>query len=384
MKIGFIAPNFYPDMAGGIEWYSLNICKELVKLGAEVHVFTKFGVKSSRAYEEYCGIKIHRIKSYGFFYRVKIWPKLNQELKKANLDIIISLDYAMPQTWQALYFGKKNKIPVAILVYCIQSQRKPRHFAKQFFLEIFDRFVAKFLFKKTDKIFIRNKTILNWLKSHKISINKVSLAPSGIANIEICPGNKKEFLKKFSQLSSNSLIILYLGRIRKQKGIFFLLDAFYEIKKQFSNAVLLYVGPDEKEYDGLRFIPQLKEAIKIKKLKNNVFIFKPLYNQDKNNVIAACDILVLPSSYESFGQVFLQAFAQKKPVIGTNAGGVPYVVDHEKNGFLIDPWDKEKLVYYLSRLLKDKNLREKMGKMGYKKVKQYRYSDLAKNLLDRV
>ena len=51
MRIGYICPNYYPDMAGGIEWYSLYITRELAKLGHEVHVFTQATDKSEKIEE---------------------------------------------------------------------------------------------------------------------------------------------------------------------------------------------------------------------------------------------------------------------------------------------------------------------------------------------
>ena len=72
--------------------------------------------------------------------------------------------------------------------------------------------------------------------------------------------------------------------------------------------------------------------------------------------------------------------AQSKPVIGTNTGGVPYVIDHKKNGFLMKPWNKEKLVFYITKTLNEKQFAKDMGENGLEKASQYEYSKLAKSL----
>lgn len=376
MRIGYICPNYYPDMPGGIEWYSLHITQELAKLGHEVHVFTQTTNKANKTCEEIKGVTVHRIKSYGFFYRVKFWPRLTKILNKYKLDIIMSLDYAQTQSWQALRYCRQNNIPYSILLYDIQSQKKPRALIKQIPLDIFDKLFAKYLFKHATNIFIRTKAVLPWLKTQGVDFTKIHETPCGLTEEELQLGSPEDFYDNF-KIKDN--IILFLGRIRKQKGIFILLDAFKNIQTKFPNAKLIYIGPDDKDYDKLEFTSQLKEIINKEKIVN-VHILGPLYGKDKNDALAACDMLVLPSSYEAFGQVFLQAMAQGKPSIGTDAGGVPFVIDHDHNGYLIKPWDQNNLEYYLDKLLQNKNLRNKLGENGRLKAQNYYYPNLAKKL----
>lgn len=376
MKIGFVVPNYYPDITGGIEWYAYHITHELSKLGHDIHVFTQLSKKANKRYEKINNINIHRLKSYGYFYRLKFLFNLNKELGKHKLNALIPFDYALPFSWQTLFFGKHNNIPVLTLLYDVQSQKKPRHFAKQFFLDIFDKYFAKYILKYSDRILLRTPAPKKWLGNLGVDLNKTRITPSGITSQELLPGNKENFKNKY-KIKDN--IILYLGRIRKQKGIFLLLDAFREVKKNIPNAKLVYVGTDDKEYDGLKFTPQLKKEIKEKNIKD-VYILGPIFGSLKNDALAACSLLALPSSYEAFGQVYIQAMAQSKPVIGTNTGGVPYVIDHKKNGFLMKPWNKEKLVFYITKTLNEKQFAKDMGENGLEKASQYEYSKLAKSL----
>lgn len=376
MNIGFITPHFYPDITGGIEWYSFYITSELARRGNKIYIFTQLSKKANQKEETINNLKILRLSSFGFFYRLKLWKGLSSALKKYHLDIIISLDYAQTQTWQAVFYARRHHLPICILLYDIQSQKKPRHPFKQFFLDLFDNFFAGFILRRANAIFIRTPAVKNWLIKHKIDLNKVKITPSGITDLECQKGNAKNFEKKF-KIKKN--IILFLGRIRKQKGIFLLQEAFQKIKKEVPDAKLVYIGPDEKEYDGLYFTPLLQKKIAQMRL-TDVYLLGPLYGKIKNDAIAASSVLALPSSYEAFGQVFLQAFAQGKPVIGTWAGGVPFVVTHKKDGFLIKPWDKEKLAFYLIKLLKNKKLAYQMGQAGKEKVKNYQYKKLAEDL----
>ncbi|MFH1425989.1 MAG: glycosyltransferase family 4 protein [Candidatus Kerfeldbacteria bacterium] len=377
MKIGYVVPYYYPDMGGGIEHYAKHIAEELAALGHDVHVFTQATTAAPAGEETVGGVAVHRIKSIGFFYRLKYWPSLSRQLKRAGCDMLVTFDYAQPQSWQTLRYASVTSTPVAILIYDIQSKKTPRHPFKQFFLALFDRAAAQYVLHGADLLLTRTEATHQWLHEHGISQDKIRLAPPGITDDEMQPGHPDSFRKKYSLTGD---IILFLGRIRRQKGIFLLLDAFETVQKQHPQAQLVYVGPDDKEYDGLEFTPQLNEQIKKKQL-SNVHILGSLYDQDKTDALAAASVLVLPSSSEAFGQVFIQAMAQGTPVIGTRASGVPYVVSHEQDGFLITPWDGEQLISYMNQLLSDNELRTAMGERGKKKAGRYRYRLLAEQLI---
>jgi glycosyltransferase involved in cell wall biosynthesis len=74
-----------------------------------------------------------------------------------------------------------------------------------------------------------------------------------------------------------------------------------------------------------------------------------------------CAVFALPSSYEGLGCVYLEAMSSGKPVIGCTGQGIEEVVHHEENGFLIRPDDPHGLSHTLTRLLKNKSLREQVG-----------------------
>jgi len=80
------------------------------------------------------------------------------------------------------------------------------------------------------------------------------------------------------------------------------------------------------------------------------------------------NVLVLPSLSESFGMVLLEAMACKKPVIGSNVGGIPYVIDNDQNGLLVPPKDPQALADAIIKILTNPQLAKKMGEEGYEKV----------------
>jgi len=100
-------------------------------------------------------------------------------------------------------------------------------------------------------------------------------------------------------------------------------------------------------------------------ISKQVLIIK---NPPREDVIAAygeSEFLILPSVWELSPLVPLESFAFKKPVISTNSHGIPFTVQHNKTGILVDKDNSEQLADAISILLKNVELREKLGQEGY-------------------
>ena len=86
--------------------------------------------------------------------------------------------------------------------------------------------------------------------------------------------------------------------------------------------------------------------------------------------MAAADVYAMPSHEEPFGLVFLEAMAMCRPVVGLSNGGTLEVVEHGSSGLLSERGDIDMLVANLRKLLRDPDLREKMGEYGRRQVEQ--------------
>jgi L-malate glycosyltransferase len=118
----------------------------------------------------------------------------------------------------------------------------------------------------------------------------------------------------------------------------------------------------------------LKEKITNLGLKHKIHIlgFRP----DAKLLIAGLDIFVLPSLHEGIPYVLLEAMAAHKPVVCSNVGGVPEVVEHQHDGILVQPKDPYGLCQAIKELLAKRDHREFLGKNARTKVEQYFSSDL--------
>jgi glycosyltransferase involved in cell wall biosynthesis len=140
-----------------------------------------------------------------------------------------------------------------------------------------------------------------------------------------------------------------------------LIKAFQNLKKRYKLLKLVIAGIGDFE-PYLRKIAQGTEDIIFVGYVNSMMIKKLLYDN--------CLTVVVPSIYETFPMVVLEAMVCSKPVIASNVGGIPTMVKHGKNGFLVKPSDVGELEIFISKLCADPNLSSKMGLVGRKLVEE--------------
>jgi glycosyltransferase involved in cell wall biosynthesis len=149
------------------------------------------------------------------------------------------------------------------------------------------------------------------------------------------------------QINKNP-VVLFVGRLERRKGIGVLLEAIPYVLKEFPLTVFNIVGREAGE------------KIPIQSSKNIVFLGH-LETDRLSEYYRRCDIFTVPSLYESCGLVYLEAMAYGKPVIGSEAGGIPEIIQNNYNGLLVPVGDARSLAEAIIRLLLDNDLRKRLG-----------------------
>lgn len=165
--------------------------------------------------------------------------------------------------------------------------------------------------------------------------------------------------------------IIMVGRLANGKGHDVLLDAV-ESLDEFDGSVCI-VG-DGPLYDSL------SKEIEARGLTGNVFLTG--FRNDVPSVLAASDILVLPSFREGTPRVITEAMASGMPVVATDIAGIPEQVADGKNGYLIPTEDSEALAERLEQLLSDAELREQMALAGLERAERFSVATMVKELDD--
>lgn len=160
----------------------------------------------------------------------------------------------------------------------------------------------------------------------------------------------------FSQMprktSSNSgfFNILFIGGNMERKGIVSLIKSSQRVIENLKNVKYHIVGQDPK-------IDYYKSICKKIGVENQFIFYGNLDLKERNELYGKADIFVMPSIEEALGIVFLEAMANEIPVIGSNVGGIPEIINDQENGFLINPFNIDELSIKMIDLLTDKDLR---------------------------
>jgi glycosyltransferase involved in cell wall biosynthesis len=167
-------------------------------------------------------------------------------------------------------------------------------------------------------------------------------------------------------LSSNVPVVVCVARLFHWKGQGDLIRAMSRVRRDFPDVHLLIVGAEDRLAGGNSYSSELRALARSLDLERHVTLTGE--RSDIPALLAAADVFALPSFEEPFGLVFLEAFAMKKPVVALDSGGVPEVVEHQKSGLLSSPGDLEALASNLLALLRNAEMRKRMGEYSRRQV----------------
>lgn len=176
-------------------------------------------------------------------------------------------------------------------------------------------------------------------------------------------------LRRELGIANDTLVLASVSRLFSWKGQRELLRAFAIVRATLPNVHLLIVGADSHEAQGGSFSDELKVLANQLGVQDAVTFTGP--RSDVPRVMAACDVFTLPSFEEPFGLVYLEAMAMRRPVIGIDNGGTPEVVARGEVGLLSPPWDVPALAENILTLLRDPDLRARMGAAGRQRVLEH-------------
>jgi putative galactosyltransferase wbgM len=201
------------------------------------------------------------------------------------------------------------------------------------------------------KIIIVNKYYLKYFKWFK---NKTCTIYNGVDYSKFPTSNINGYVEKHGRVN-----VLFVGRLDKPKNPLLLLEAARRLRITHPNVHFRLVGDGEYMEQCRRFISdnQLHDYVSLEGWRTNVYNY---YQQS--------DIFAVPSIYEAFGIMFLEAGYYKLPVCSTTAEGIPEVVINNLTGVLCEPNDVDAFTKNLTLLIDNAELRKQMGENGHTRV----------------
>lgn len=195
---------------------------------------------------------------------------------------------------------------------------------------------------------------------------KISRIYNGIELGEYKPNGKevrsqKSEVRREFGLAKNVPVISAIGRMVWQKGFEYLMESVPPVVSSIPESRFLIVG------DG----PLRKELVALsRELGVNEEVIFTGFRSDIRDILAAVDLLVVPSLLEGFPMIILEAMAMAKPIVATNIDGITEQITNGENGILVPPKDPAALATAVIRLLVDKKSAQIMGMASRKKVEQ--------------
>ena len=179
----------------------------------------------------------------------------------------------------------------------------------------------------------------------------------------------------FPHLMDGMTNILFLGRLEKRKGLKYLLGAFSKLKWDWPALRLIVVGGGKPDDDSYRILGGRN--------LQDVEFAGAVSDEDRARYYRSADIFCSPATgKESFGIVLLEAMAAGKPVVASDIEGYSNVVTHGREGLLVEPKNDVHLAEAIATLLRDPDLRRRLAMNGRKRAEEFRWEEVAGQVLD--
>jgi phosphatidylinositol alpha 1,6-mannosyltransferase len=201
-------------------------------------------------------------------------------------------------------------------------------------------------------------------------IERVGVWERGIDPHQFSPALRSESLRERAQ-AQNCPLLLYVGRIAKQKNLDDLAAAVNQLRER--------LGPDAFR---LAIVGEGPYTSELKQRLPHAYFAGYLRDGALSRWYASADLFVVPSTTETFGNVVLEAFASGVPVVGADACGTKDLVEHGVNGLLARPNDPADLAHHIESLLTDPSRLTAMGDAAETTALRYRWGDVNRRLVD--
>lgn len=297
------------------------------------------------------GVKTHIIyteKPFDF----RVWSRVQKLIEEESIDIVHA--HGTRANSNMFWAAKKTARPLVYTCHAWSFHldqnpmvKKLRILGEQFLTAKADvnicgskanRETGRRLFKDFDAVIINN-----------------SIDPKRFNPYEVYKNIREEL-----GIGKEELVVASVARFTLQKQPLKLITAFADVCKKVKNVTLLMVGDGEQKEEAIQLIQKLNLQDKI--------ILQP-FRQDIPDVLAAADVFVLPSLWEAFPIALLEAMSMGKAVIGTNVDGTPEIIEHEKNGLLIElDGLTENIAGAVTRLCTDAELRKRLQQNAVKSI----------------
>jgi glycosyltransferase involved in cell wall biosynthesis len=364
---------FPPRIVGGVSPHVLNLSKYLAENRVKVYVAT-CDFPGAPQHETIDGVEVFRIDSYRNpapdFATWVYLMNMNMQQEAAaiinSLDVKVDILHAHDWLVATAGIGLKHifRRPLIATIHSTETGRRDGIHTD------YERLIHEtehWLTYEAWKVICCSNYMASHVKwAFRLPGDKLVMIPNGV-NPQEYANSKTIDLSRFRGRFAlpEERIVLFVGRLVYEKGIQVLVNAIPKILERI-NAKILVVG------DGY-MKEQLFDLIEGLGLAHKVFFTGFVEDETLRNLETCADVCVVPSLFEPFGIVALEAMAAETPVVVSDTGGLSEIVEHDVTGVKVYPDNPDSLAWGITRVLLDKNHAHWMMNNAYRNVKD-RYS----------
>lgn len=221
---------------------------------------------------------------------------------------------------------------------------------------------------------------LQWL--YQADTRKIVIIPPGVDISRFYPIPPDE-AKEVIGVPPCESMLLYVGRIEPLKGIDVLIEALAVLQAENTTVCLVVIGgdPENGEQAPNEEMERLQSMCRQAGLKDLVTFLGKRSQDSLPYYYSAAEAVVVPSHYESFGMVALEAMACGTPVVASQVGGLAFLVQDGVTGYTVLVDDPQALAHRLSDLLQDHELRSRLGAQALVVAHQYAWENIAARMI---
>jgi glycosyltransferase involved in cell wall biosynthesis len=370
---------FPPRIIGGISNHVYYLSKSLASQNISVQVVTCDFPKAP-AEENIDGVQVSRVESGGvpqasflpwiYHLNSQMIKRANELLQAEKYDLIHAHDWLVGRA--ALNLKAEHNLPLVTTIHATEmgrggivdnDYRKKVHDTEQRLVE------------NSERVICCSNYMINHLQ-HVLGVpgDRIDIIPNGVDisrfNTDTIPRSEYEINQ-----SADKKTILFVGRLVKEKGLFTLLRALQELQEAGKPAQLVIVGdgPMREEFT--------REAVN-RGFNGNVRFTGFIDEPTLISTYKSSDVVALPSLYEPFGIVALEAMASKTPIVASDVGGLSEIVEDGVTGLKFPPGDSQQLAQALLRVLEDPFLAGYLKENAFQMIKmRYGWDQVAEKTL---
>ncbi|MEM2816151.1 MAG: glycosyltransferase family 4 protein [Candidatus Bathyarchaeia archaeon] len=387
IKVMMLTWEFPPRVIGGISPHVYYLSKNLTKNGVKIYVVT-CDFPGAAPYEKINGIEIFRVDSYknpspDFASWVYL---MNMNMQKEAATIVKNIggiDLFHAHDWLVANAGIGLKhVFRKPLIATIHSTEIGRRGGLHSDYERMIHETESWLTYEAWKVICCSNYMLSHVKEiFNLPLDKLIMIPNGVETEDYDKYSDNEMSKLRCKFAlPEEKIVLFVGRLVYEKGVHVLVNAIPKILEKV-NAKFIIVGNGYMKDNLLSLVKSMGISHKV--------LFTGFLDEETLRKLQKCaDVSVVPSLFEPFGIVALEAMAAKSPLVASDTGGLSEIVEHDITGVKVHPNDPDSLTKGITKVLLNEEYARRLRENAYRKVKEkfnwHKISQSTKELYSQV